>query len=164
MNTQVLATIVEAGGRLISSLLQTQTHASPLEKEKVPSFVQEDSKRVTTEETVKYQRRELAKELTLLEGHLLQSCKISGKPCDCCEKHPIKIEGLALETAGMSSDPVYKELAQWAQDISSITTEAAASSGKYEQEYPKLAIQARNFRKAVMDKEVKHEETTTTET
>lgn len=96
-------------------------------------------------------------ELTLLEGHLTEGCRINSKPCDCCEKHPIRLEGLAQETAGMVSDPVYRELAQWAQDISPITTEAAAGSGKYKDEYPKLALRARDFRKAIMSPDMMKE-------
>ena len=114
-------------------------------------------KGITTEETVSYQRRELVKELTLLEGHLQQGCKINNKGCDCCEKHPIKIEGLAQETAGMVRDGLFSKLAGWAQSISPLTTEEASASGKYDDEYPKLAIQAREFRKIIMGGDVNEE-------
>jgi hypothetical protein len=64
----------------------------------------------------------------------------------------------------MSPDPVFRDLAEWTRSIAPITTEAAAASGKYDEQYPKLAIEARNFRKAIMpdsfsnQKEVEHGE------
>jgi len=112
---------------------------------------------VTTEETIAYQRREIIKELSLLEGHLLQGCKISGKACDCCEKHPIKLEGLAQETMGITPDPAFSAVAQWANGIAPVTTEAASASGKYDKEYPKMALRARELRKSIMNKEAPDE-------
>lgn len=151
MKTELLAAIFQTGGKLMSNLLQLNS----LRSQAVPTVELEapqhsDGGGVTNQETIDYQRRELVKELTLLEGHLSQGCKINSKACDCCEKHPIKIEGLALETAGMTTEPVYQQLAAWTQQISPIITEEAAASGKYEEQYPKLAIQARDFRKTIM--------------
>ena len=115
MNTQLLATLFQAGGKLMSSLLQTYALKRPYVPIVVDSTVRTaPGKGVSTEETVNYQRRELVKELTLLEGHLQQGCKINNKGCDCCEKHPIKIEGLAQETAGMVRDGLFSKLAGWA--------------------------------------------------
>lgn len=108
---------------------------------------------VSTEETIAYQRRELGKELLLLEKHLQQACKIGGKPCDCCEKHPITIEALAQETLGMTEDPVLNEIIQWAKDIAPITTEAASTSREYDSQYPGIAIKARDLRKRLMGTE-----------
>jgi hypothetical protein len=65
-----------------------------------PLYPEPGGERVTTEETVEYQKRELSKEILLLEKHLQQRCKIMGKACDCCEKHPIVIEALAQEALG----------------------------------------------------------------
>lgn len=110
----------------------------------------QEEEHLNTEETIRYQRREIIKDLTLLEGHLQQACKINSKPCDCCHKHPIKLEALAEETAGMTPELVFRELAKWAREIAPITTEAASASGKYDKEYPKLAMKAREFRKAIM--------------
>lgn len=148
----MLAAIFQEGGRVISGLLQTYgirrsnvALAEPGYKEP-----EQGSGRVTTDETIQYQKKQIVKELTLLEGHLQEGCKINRKACDCCEKHPTKIEGLAQETAGMTPEPVFKELAEWAQEIAPITTEAAVASGKYDDEYPKLAIKARELRKAIM--------------
>ena len=82
--------------------------------------------KVTTEETIAYQRRELGKELLLLEAHLREGCRIpptTGEPCDCCSpKHTITIEALALETYGMTGDPIYQELTKWAEEIERKTT------------------------------------------
>ena len=108
---------------------------------------------LTTEETIRYQRREIGKELLLLEKHLQQGCKIDAKPCDCCLKHPTAIEALAQEALGMASDPVFDEVIEWTREISPMTTEAASASGKYDRNYPKLAIKARELRKAVMGTE-----------
>lgn len=158
MEKQIIAAIFEQGGRFLSGILQAYTIGRPRRPSvDLPSTQPEDDKRVTTDETIRYQQRQLAKELTLLEGHLVEGCRIDSKPCDCCEKHPIKIEGLAQETAGMTSEAVYRDIAQWAQDISPITTEAAAASGKYKDEYPKLAMQARAFRKAIMSPDIMKE-------
>lgn len=148
----MLATFIQEGGRVISGLLQTYgiRRPSPALSEPKNKELEQESGRVTIDETIQYQKRQIIKELTLLEGHLQEGCKINRKACDCCEKHPIKIEGLAQETAGMTPEPVFKELAEWARSIAPITSEAAAASGKYNDEYPKLAIRAREFRKAIM--------------
>jgi len=152
MNTQLLATLFQEGGRVISGLLQTYGIRRPNAalSELKNKELEQESGRVTTDETIQYQKREIVKELSLLEGHLQQGCKINSKPCECCLKHPIKIEGLAQETVSMTPEPVFKELAEWARSIAPITTEAASASGKYDDEYPQLAIKAREFRKAIM--------------
>ena len=107
-------------------------------------------RRITTAETVEYQKRELGKEIMLLEKHLQQKCKIMGIACDCCEKHPIVIEGLALETLGMTGDKLYEDVIAWAKHITPITTESASRSGVYDDMYPKLAVEGRNIRKRIM--------------
>jgi hypothetical protein len=153
MDTQVLATIIQEGGKLVTGFLQTygihRRNPSPAVEPEQTSI------HLSTDEVVAYQKRELVKDLLLLESHLEQGCKINGKPCDCCAKHPLKIEGLALEASGMSKDPVFSKLAAWAQTISPMTGEAASASGEYDNEYPKLAMEAREFRKAMMTQEVK---------
>jgi len=67
-----------------------------------------------------------------------------------CEKHPITIEALAQESLGMANDPVFKDVAKWSHSITSKTTQKASASGDYEDEYPRLAIKARELRKSVM--------------
>jgi len=181
MDPQTLATLIAEGGKLLSGLMKTfnvrmaQVSLPDLPETELPALSVEQSPApdpapapvskpagVTTEATIRYQKRELVKELILLEGHLQQGCKIGGEACDCCFKHPIKIEGLAQETAGMSPDPVYRELSDWVNEISPKTTADAAASGKYDDQYPKMAVQAREFRKAIMStditKEVVHEQ------
>lgn len=148
----MLATIIQTGGKLITDFLQTYGIRRP---NPVSLEVSASPTSLSTEETINYQKRELAKELLLLETHLEQGCKINGRPCDCCSKHPIKIEGLAQETSGMTPEPVFKQLADWASSIAPVTGEVASASGKYDKEYPQLAMKAREFRKAIMPKEVK---------
>jgi len=115
---------------------------------------------VSTEETISYQRKELSKELMLLEKHLQQKCKIAGKPCDCCEKHPTVIEALAQETLGMNGDPLFDEVAHWAIKVSPLTTEAASASGKYDKRYTELAVEARGLRKRIMGTDHNNSEVT----
>jgi len=156
MDRQTLATLIQEGSRLVSGLMHTYGVRRPKVELITPKITGsgQDQERVTTDETVQYQRREIAKELILLEGHLQQGCRINSKPCNCCEKHPIKLEGLAQETAGMTPEPVFRELADWIKTISPMTSEAAAASGKYDAEYPGLAMRAREFRKAIMPVEM----------
>lgn len=105
---------------------------------------------VSTAETMEYQDREIGKELLLLEKHLAQLCSINGKPCDCCEKHPMAIEALAQESLGISGARKYDEIVTWARSIAPLTTHAAAVSGEYREKYPEIAGQARMLRKKLM--------------
>ncbi len=107
-------------------------------------------RRVTTEETIAYQKRELGKEILLLEKHLQQKCKIGGIACDCCQKHPIAIEALAQESLGMSNEPIFNDITVWIRGIAPMTTEAASKSGKFDDLYPRMAIKARDMRKNLM--------------
>jgi hypothetical protein len=110
---------------------------------------------VTTEETIAYQRRELGKELLLLEAHLREGCRIpptTGEPCDCCSpKHTVTIEALALETYGITGDPIYQELAKWAEEIERKTTIPEIESGRHN--YGGDAVQARGYRKKLLGSE-----------
>ena len=108
---------------------------------------------VSNAETIDYQRRELGKELVLLERHLLQQCKINGKGCGCCQKHPIALQGLAEETLGMTGEPVYAALRDWTHEIAPKTTAAASQSGRYDGEYVGMAVKARAFRKKILESE-----------
>lgn len=153
MKREVLADIVQEGVKFLTGLAQLYGKRSP--QPYSPATEDRQPARVTTDETIDYQKRKLAQELSMLEGHLQEGCKINQKPCDCCEKHPLKIEGLALEAAGMSTDPVFTRIADWAQKITPITTERAAGSGRHAEEYPRLAIEARDLRKAIMPTPVK---------
>jgi len=106
--------------------------------------------RINDADIIAYQKREIGKALLLFQTHLQQRCKIGGKACDCCEKHPLLIEALAEESLGIMGDPVYQEIADWARELAPITTETASASLKYDEIYPAEAIKARKFRKAVM--------------
>jgi len=110
---------------------------------------------VTTEETIAYQKRELGKELLLLEKHLREGCRIpptTGEPCDCCSpKHTITIAALALETYGITGDPVYQELAKWAEGIAKKATIPEIESGKHN--YGENAVEARGYRKKLLGSE-----------
>jgi hypothetical protein len=106
---------------------------------------------VTTEETVNYQNRELGKILIQMERHAAQGFKINGKSCDCGIKHLPDIESLAEETIPMVSNPdIYLELMNWVREIGPKITPEANDSGKYLNEYPKYAHQARDFRKKLL--------------
>lgn len=107
--------------------------------------------RVTTEATIEHQHKEMRKHMLLLEGHLQQGCKIGGIACDCCQKHPIIILGLAEEAIGMVNNPVYKQIMDWCVKVTPITTEKASASGKYDGVYPDLASELRNLRKSLPD-------------
>jgi len=110
---------------------------------------------VSTEETIAYQKRELGKELLLLEKHLREGCRIpptTGEPCDCCSpKHTVTIEALALETYGLTGDPIYQDLAKWAEEIERKTTIPEIESGRHN--YGENAVQARGYRKKLLGSE-----------
>ena len=134
----------------VSPTAQSSLRGATPAVSKPASATKPASARVTTEETVEYQKRELGKVFMLLELHLQQKCKINGKACDCCEKHPTVIEGLAEETLGMTGDKIYEDAIAWAKKVAPITTEEASRSGKYDKIYPSLAVEARNIRKQIM--------------
>ena len=127
-----------------------QPPSSPREHPDIKPAVTGHPSRVSDAETVSYQKRELCKALLLLEMHFQQGCKIGGKPCDCCEKHPLVIEALAEEALGMTGEHIFEEVTSWSKMIAPITTEEAAKSGQYDQEYPGMAVEARGFRKRIM--------------
>ncbi len=145
-----LETKLLSGKKPISPTAQSSLQGATTEVSQPSSVTKPASARVTTEETVEYQKRELGKEIMLLEKHLQQKCKINGRACDCCEKHPIVIEGLAQETLGMTGDKLYEDVIAWARKITPITTEAASRSGEYDNMYPKLAVEGRNIRKRIL--------------
>lgn len=113
--------------------------------------------KLTTEETIAYQNREIARELWLVERHLAQGCRIpdsSGKriPCDCCEKGTF-IAGLAYEAIpiaerGGKASEVYVKIARWSENLVPIVTVAAVESEQYD--YKKLSGEASELRKELM--------------
>lgn len=174
MDKQRLATILQEGGRLVSMVMRACPRRKALAELVYPStdiHIQtsvatteavrsKPSMSVSTEETIQYQKREIGKELLLLEKHLQQKCKIASKPCDCCRKHPVTLEALAQETMGMAPDPALAELIVWVRTIEPMTTEEASASGKYDDEYPEMAVKARELRKAIMPVEAVESEST----
>ena len=113
--------------------------------------------KLTSEETIDYQKREITKELWQLEKHLAQGCRIPDKtgkriPCDCCEKGSW-IAGLAYESipiaerAGQTSG-IFEKIAQWSEDLAPVVTVAAVESGQYD--YKKLSGEASALRKELM--------------
>lgn len=106
---------------------------------------------VTTQQTIDYQNRELAKTLLALETHLSQGCRIDGMPCDCCSgRHPLELEKLSEEALSMNADPVYHRIIELANEIERKANVEAIRSGEYTDEYPQLAVKARQLRKQVM--------------
>ena len=107
---------------------------------------------VSTEETVAYQNREIAKNLIVLEKHYAQKLTIAGKKCDCGSgRHLLAIESLAEETISMIDNPdIYYRLLDWVKEVSPKSTDQAAKSGQYDNEYPVFSRQARDFRKGLI--------------
>ena len=107
----------------------------------------------TNEDTLEHQRKEISKELLLMEAHLRQGSRINKKPCDCTGKHSTAIEALSEETIGI--DPAraefYRELAAFAQEIQIKGSQEVVFSGKYADEYPQLAERARFYRKTIWE-------------
>ena len=96
---------------------------------------------LSTEETVAYQNRELGKQLLAMESHYAQRMRIAGTPCDCgATKHLLYLEQLCLETIPMVADPsTYEEIVSWVREAEPKSTEAAARSGRHDEEYPVLS-------------------------
>lgn len=107
---------------------------------------------VTTEETVAYHNREIAKHLTDLQKHYAQKLIVAGKKCDCGSgNHLLGIESLAEATISMVDNPdVYYRLLDWVKEVSPKSTTPAAQSGQYDNEYPIFSRQARDFRKELL--------------
>jgi hypothetical protein len=112
--------------------------------------------KVTTEETVDYQNRELGKILIQMERHAAQGFKIPNKKgvrvsCDCGIKHIPDIESLCEETIPMVSNPdIYYQIIDWGSEIGPKITPEANDSGIYTSQYPGMSHQARDFRKELM--------------
>jgi len=113
--------------------------------------------KLTNEEILAYQNREIGRELWQLEKHLSQGCRIpdrTGKPvpCDCCEKGGF-IAGLAYESIpiaerGGKPSATYEKIAKWAEELTPMVTVAAVENGQYD--YKKISGQASALRKELM--------------
>ena len=107
---------------------------------------------LSTEETVAYQNREIAKNLLDMEKHYAQRLIINGKKCDCgSSRHLLAIESLCEEAISMVDNPdVYYRIIEWTREVAPKSTTEAAKSGKYDNEYPVFSRQTRDFRKEII--------------
>ncbi len=106
----------------------------------------------TGEETIQELKRRLAKELYRAQLDLSNKLRIAGKPCDCLEsKHTLGLEATAEELIASEPDnTVYFEILEWLKRNRSKVTIEAISSGRYDDEYPRMAAEFRDFRKRIM--------------
>lgn len=113
---------------------------------------QPDTGSISTEETVAYQNREVGKLLLRMERHYAQKLRINGVPCDCgSSKHLLDLESMCEETVPMVDNPdIYYRIVVWSKEVAPKSTDKAAKSGLYDDEYPVFARQARDFRKTVI--------------
>jgi hypothetical protein len=106
----------------------------------------------TREQTTQELKRRLAKELYKAELDLANGLMIAGRPCDCLsEKHTLQLDACAEEL--ISQDPdnrVYQEIRQWIVDNQHKVTPQAIMSGEYREEYPRMALDFKEFRKRVI--------------
>ncbi len=103
-------------------------------------------------ETVDYQNRELGKLLYQMEKHYAQRLRIAGIPCDCgSSKHLLGMEALSEETIPMvDNSQVYYRIINWVKEVGPKSTDEAAKSGHYDDQYPLFSHQARDFRKEII--------------
>lgn len=106
----------------------------------------------TTEETTRELKRRLAKELYRAQLDLSAKLRIAGKPCDCLEsKHTLGLEATAEELIASEPDnAVYFEILEWLKQNQPKLTIEAISTGKYDDEYPRMAAEFKGFRKRIM--------------
>lgn len=106
----------------------------------------------TREETTQELKRRLGKELYRAELDLSNKLRIAGKPCDCLDsKHTLGLEATAEELIAQEPDnPVYSKIIDWIKENQSKVGIDAISSGEYDEQYPKMAAEFKQFRKRVM--------------
>ena len=110
---------------------------------------EETLRRATGSEMLDYQMRELYGELWLLEAHLSNGCRIDGKLCDCCAKHALGVRKLARETQTMDQNPLWAEIASYAEQIYPKVLDSVVATRAYEAEYPGMVRRARELRKRI---------------
>lgn len=172
MDKQIVALLIQGATKLTSEIIRYRpikldnrpTSMQPTESVRIVATTGEKVNRgVSTADTIAYQKEQLVKQITLMEMHLSQGCKIFGKACDCCEKHPEVIEALAEETLGMTGDPLYQEIIAWCQYLKPRTTAVASGSGEFDKEYARYALEGRRLRKALMGSAIIPQATNTRE-
>ncbi len=106
----------------------------------------------TSAETAQELKRRLGKELYRAELDLSNKLRIAGKPCDCLDsKHTLMLEAAAEELIASEPDnPVYFEIIAWIKQNQPKVTIEAISTGKYDEEYPRMAAEFKGFRKRIM--------------
>jgi len=106
----------------------------------------------TRAETTTELKRRLAKELYRAELDLSNKLRIAGKPCDCLDaKHSLGLEAAAEELIAEEPDnPVYDEIIGWIKGSIHKCTIEAIASGAYDDEYPRMALEFKEFRKRVL--------------
>lgn len=175
MEPDIRATIFTEGGKLIGQVIrfafnrppkhlieEAETTAGVLStgsaSSAAPSVPKAAESRVqrpalpTTAETTAILKRRLAKELYKAELDLASGLKIAGKPCDCLDnKHSLYLEAATEELVAQDPDnPVYPEILDWVEANQPKVSVEAILSGRYAAEYPKMALQFKEFRKRVM--------------
>ena len=94
-----------------------------------------------TEDHVRYTKREIAKQLILLENHL------EGYPCmECMTKHLLAIDGFSDEGIAMTNERIFSDSKQWSKDTYNTLT-----SGVSDQQMLALASSARDLRREFQD-------------
>ena len=141
----------------MTSTAQDTEKAPKIEPQSRTSSPTTDVSKLTNDEILAYQNREIGRELWQLEKHLSQGCRIpdrTGKPvpCDCCEKGSF-IAGLAYESIpiaerGGKPSTIYEKIAKWAEELEPMVTASAVESGQYD--YKNLSGQASALRKELM--------------
>lgn len=137
---------------------EPEHEASEIPEEEPASIVRERPRQkpmqstVTLEDTIDYQKKEIAKLLLLMERHYAQGLRIKGRVCDCGgQKHLLDIEALAQETIPMVREGgIYQELVDWVNKVGPETTVEAVSTGLYDKDYPIFSGEARDFRKELL--------------
>jgi hypothetical protein len=171
MDTATKASLIQEGGKLLSDgirLLMAKPKTAVAHCEERPAQVVNKPAPSTglssppapavvrtlptRDETTHELKRRLARELYRAELDLAGGLKIAGKACDCLEyKHSVGLEAAAEELISQDpGNPVYKEIVQWTKDNLAKVTVEAIQSGKYDADYPRMALQFKEFRKRVV--------------
>lgn len=97
-------------------------------------------------------KRRLGKELYKTELDLSAKLRIANKPCFCLEeKHTLGLEALAEELIAQEPEnTVYSEITAWVRQNQGKVTAEAVETRLYDDQYPKMAAEFRDFRKRVM--------------
>jgi len=105
----------------------------------------------TPEQTLAYQNGHITNQLLLMAVHYVEKLKMNGIPCDCLPKKHFKIlKAFIQETIPMVEDPdVYYRLIDWLEEVAPKSSYEANKSGLYDDEYPGMAYEARQFVKEI---------------